>query len=80
MYTTSSNDSDFVTEFLNWCEDKHENNANIIICGDFNIDWNNDSVARRRLFQGINDIGLFQVVDKPTRIAKKTQALPLIYA
>lgn len=74
-HSPSSNDNDFVTEFLNWCGGKIDNTPNCCAIGDFNIDWLNDSTAKRRLAEGTNDIGLTQIINQPTRITNNSATL-----
>lgn len=74
-HSPTSNDDDFVCELLKWCDDNIDDNDNFIACGDFNIDWMKDSTAKRRLREGMNDLGLIQIVNQPTRITNNSATL-----
>lgn len=73
-HSPNSDDNIFIGEFIKWCDDFIDTNENIVTCGDFNIDWNGDSVAKRKLFEWLNDSNLHQIVEIPTRITNNTSS------
>lgn len=71
----SSNKSDFSQAFEDILEEVCEENCDIVIAGDFNIDWNRDEFYKEKMENIIKDNGLKQIINENTRITKNTQTL-----
>lgn len=69
------NNSEFLNYFENWCENKIDQSQKNIICGDFNIDMLKSDGDKNRMTKIIQNIGMKQLVTKPTRITKRTRTL-----
>lgn len=65
----------FINDFIKWCDDRIDETDNIVICGDFNINWLKDSAAKKKLCEGLNDLNLLQIVKQPTRITESSTTL-----
>lgn len=74
-HSPSSNDNEFTVEFINWCNDAVDKHENLIITGDFNIDWMVETPTKRKIAEEIIDLGLTQLVNCPTRIANSSSTL-----
>lgn len=65
-------------EFLNFFEEeteKIESSDHYLIIGDFNINWYDNDLHKKRLEEIINDNYLKQIVAQPTRITSTTATL-----
>ena len=67
----SSSVSDFLTFFSFFME----NEKNILIAGDFNVDLLTKDRNIERMLEILNDQGLSQIVNQPTRIADVSETL-----
>lgn len=65
----------FVDAFIKWCDEHIDITDNLLICGDFNINWLTNSTSKKKLYECLNDLNLIQIVDKPTRITENTATL-----
>lgn len=63
---------EFLDYFENWCENTMNYNKKTVICGDFNIDLRKSSTHSERVKKIIQNMGMKQLVTKPTRITKNT--------
>lgn len=52
-----------------------ETNYEIVIAGDFNIDWSKDETYKNRIQVTLNDNGLKQIVTDYTRVTKNTKTI-----
>lgn len=71
----SSQEPEFYEVFEDILEELSEKNTDIIIAGDFNVDWAKESIYRSKLEQIINDNGLKQLVKNYTRITRDTKTI-----
>lgn len=65
-HSPSASDSDFLNFFEQWCEGLTDSNCNIIIMGDFNINWLASSTYSNKLKKIVSDAGLYQMVGTVT--------------
>lgn len=70
---SSSRCIDFFFFFENWCENKLDLSKRNIICGDFNIDMMRKTCYANKLQYVIDNTGMKQVVNGPTRITDKSK-------
>ena len=66
----SGNAHDFVNDFFNWFEVNLIKNCNynILVVGDFNINWKENNAVKRNLSNKFEDIGFKQFVTDYTRV------------
>ena len=64
--TTDKERTTNITDFLEWIE-KSAEGRNILICGDYNIDWLSDSNSKKILKNWCRDHDVVQLIDGPTR-------------
>lgn len=75
MYLSASeNKTDIVNEFEKWIETIPSEN-NIIITGDFYINFLNESSIKKRLEYICADIGLKQLINSPTRVTSNSSTM-----
>lgn len=56
-------------------EDINESIADIIITGDFNIDWSNNNIYKKKLERMFNDNGFKQIINEYTRVTKSSNTI-----
>lgn len=71
----SSQEADFYEAFEEVVETICERNADIIITGDFNVDWDKSSCYKNKLEQIFNDNGLKQLVQEFTRVTNNSRTI-----
>lgn len=71
----SSPKAEFCDVFENILEDLCEKSVDIIIAGDFNIDWKKDNFYKEKIENLLNDNGLKQIVTEYTRITQYSKTL-----
>lgn len=71
----SSSASDFCDVFEEVIEEICEQNCDIIVTGDFNIDWSKNSFYKNRIESCLNDSGIKQIVNNYTRVTKNTKTI-----
>lgn len=71
----SSQDCEFYEVFEELMEELTEKDTDIIIAGDFNIDYNRESFYKSRINNILNDNGLKQIVNESTRITSRSRTL-----
>jgi exonuclease III len=76
-HSPSSSDADFINFFENWCEEIFEKaeNCDIIITGDFNIDFSQSNFYQKKLQIIFEAYGLKQMTQEMTRVTENTQSL-----
>jgi Reverse transcriptase (RNA-dependent DNA polymerase)/Endonuclease-reverse transcriptase len=76
-HSPSSSDADFVEIFEEWCELLFERaeNCDIIITGDFNIDFSKPNLYQRKLQYIFESFGLVQMTKNFTRITNNSETL-----
>lgn len=67
--SATANKTEVMNQFDRWLDDNYENNS-VIICGDFNINMNENTPAANRLTDICDENGLTQLVEKPTRVTQ----------
>lgn len=66
----------FCEYFEQWMDDLVEYNGNIVVMGDFNVNWNNNNDTYKKVIeQVINDNGCKQMVNENTRITRDTETM-----
>ena len=66
---------EFCEAFDEITENICETNLEIIIAGDFNIDWRKNNTYKNRIQATLNDNGLNQIVTEYTRVTENTKTL-----
>ena len=66
--------ADFCEDLQQFLEDLSKNSNDIIIAGDFNIDWQSD-FYKSKLESILSDNGLKQVMKELTRITKNSKII-----
>ena len=74
----SSQENEFFEVFEEVIEEINEKNIDIIITGDFNIDWSKDTLNKRKIESIINDNGLMQVMQEYTRVTNTSRTVTII--
>jgi acetolactate synthase regulatory subunit len=76
-HSPSSSDAEFIDLFDNWCEELFEKaeNCNIIITGDFNIDFSRPSFYQKKLQMVFEAYGLKQMTKDMTRVTETSQSM-----
>lgn len=69
------NINDFLETIEKQMEELYELNNQVIIMGDFNINWLEKSIKSTKIAQIINDMGFKQIINQPTRIYKNSKSL-----
>ena len=69
VYVPPKNIGQFVSELQEALEDEVFNNSDIILCGDFNVNWNNNSKDRMRLMELTDEHNVSQVISGFTYVA-----------
>lgn len=69
------NDSLFLEYFENYLEEIMEYDGNIYIGGDFNYDLLKDTYYSKKIKEMIHRSGLYQIVNKPTRVTDNSSTL-----
>lgn len=65
----------FCDFFENKVEDLCSAGADVIVMGDFNIDWFTNGTYKKRIYESILDISFKQIVAEPTRITETSSTL-----
>lgn len=71
----SSRETEFCEAFEQAIEEVNENDSDLIVAGDFNIDWAKNGTYKYKLEAMLNDNGLKQVVNEYTRITKHSKTI-----
>lgn len=71
----SSQSSDFCEKFGEALEEICEQNCDIIITGDFNIDWSRDGFYKQQIERLLSDNGMKQIVKSYTRVTENSKTL-----
>lgn len=71
----SSQDSEFYEVFEQTIEEICDKNIDIIVAGDFNVDWSKEGFYKQKLQQIISDNGLVQVITDYTRITRNSRTI-----
>lgn len=67
--------AEFCDKFGETLEEICEQNCDVLITGDFNIDWSKDSFYKQQIERTLNDNGMKQIVKSHTRITENTKTL-----
>lgn len=71
----SGHESEFCEIFQQTLEDLSEEVCDIVVTGDFNIDWANNNFYRNKIERLLNDNGLRQIVKEFTRVTDTTRTI-----
>lgn len=71
----SYGEAEFCQIFEDTLEEICEDANDVIIAGDFNIDWSIDSFYKKRIERILNDNGLKQIVNEYTRVARNSKTM-----
>lgn len=71
----SYGESEFCKNFEEVLEEISDYNCNILITGDFNIDWSKNSQYKNKMECTLNDNGLRQLVNEYTRVTKSSSTI-----
>lgn len=72
----SCSKSVFCEKFIEWVDELNERSDEILIVGDFNIDWfQSNDVYKKNIERYVKRNGLKQLVNSPTRITKSSKTL-----
>lgn len=75
VYCSPSVNKNYIVEyFSNWFENECADKS-VVICGDFNLDLLKLNGPNKNLYNVINDNGLKQLINEPTRVTKDSATL-----
>lgn len=75
MYLSASeNKMNVLHELENWCEENC-NGKNVIMTGDYNVNYMNNTVYKQKLTQIHDDIGCKQMINQPTRTTEYSSTI-----
>lgn len=74
-HSPNANHNEFIEAFNEWCSLINEENENVLICGDFNINWLEESNNKRKIHRCIDDLSIKQLVTFPTRVYGSSKTL-----